>query len=138
MSYYIILPFLGWILSGTIKYLLNYYRYGRREANQRIGNGGFPSTHTTIISTLLAYIIFTHGLNDPVTGLGCAVLIITIIDATGIRRAVGRHAQVLNNLSLTNTTKLRESQGHNWFEVLGGGTLGFITGWLAYLIQKTL
>ncbi len=135
MFYYIILPFIGWIVSGTVKYLVNYCGYGRMEAKRKIGNGGFPSTHTTIISAPLAYIILSKGWNEPEVGLGCAILMITVIDATGIRRAVGLHAQILNSLPTNNIYNLRESQGHNWFEVLGGCILGFIVALLTYLIQ---
>lgn len=134
MFYYFILPFIGWIVSGTVKFLLNYFRYGKLEAKKRIGNGGFPSTHTTIITTPLAYIILTKGIDEPIVGLGFAILLVIIIDATGIRRAVGIHAQILNNLPTTKTYYLRESQGHNWFEVFGGCILGFLVALFAYLI----
>lgn len=135
MSYYIILPFIGFIASGIIKYSVNYFRYGRMEAKKRIGNGGFPSTHTTVISAPLVYILLTNGWNQPILGVGCAVLIITVIDATGTRRTLGRHARILNELLASKTYILRERQGHTWVEVLGGCGLGFVLACMAYLVD---
>ena len=43
-------PFIGWLVSGCLKFAINYIRFGK-DAKSRIGNGGFPSTHTTIMTT---------------------------------------------------------------------------------------
>ncbi|MFD0676202.1 MULTISPECIES: divergent PAP2 family protein [unclassified Paenibacillus] len=122
---YILAPFIGWLISGILKFCVNYIRFGS-DAKNRIGNGGFPSTHTSIIMTTITYIGWIEGLNSPILGLGVSVLFIIIIDATGLRRAVGSHAAELNKLRTE--LRLREKMGHTKFEVLGGLVLGFIVG----------
>lgn len=123
LSYiYGFLPLIAWVIAGSLKFAINYFRFGN-EAVGRIGNGGFPSTHSTVVSSAVALIGFKLGIGNPVFSLGVAVLTITVIDATGIRRAVGKHAGILNQLT-KESLRLRESQGHKWFEVLGGLVLG--------------
>ena len=62
-------------------------------------------------------------------------MIIVIMNATGLRREVGRHAKILNeitNKEKSNTentfTKQREEIGHSIFEIIGGLILGIIIG----------
>jgi acid phosphatase family membrane protein YuiD len=109
---------IAWIGAGTLKFLINFLRF-RRRAFRYIGNGGFPSTHTTIISSTVALIGIREGINSPLFSLGVAVFILIVIDALGIRRAVGRQAAVLNR-HLPGEPILRERQGHKPYEVLGG------------------
>ena len=129
MTYiYAVLPMLAWLCSGCLKFAINYIRFGS-EAKRRVGNGGFPSTHTAVVSSAVMLIGFKEGFNTPLFSLGLAVLMITSIDATGIRRALGEHARHLNQLAKPEKS-LRESQGHNRIEVLGGLVLGTLLGYI--------
>lgn len=140
---YFMVPFIGWIVSGTLKFVINYFRYGKK-AKEKIGNGGFPSTHTTVMTTPTALIAFTEGIQSPVFGIGVAVTFIVILDAIGIRRAVGIHASLLNNVAEKvivsrdgfDFKKLRESMGHNHIEVLGGVLLGVLLAYLIFRINE--
>lgn len=129
---YAILPMIAWFCSGVTKFMINYIRFGA-EARERVGNGGFPSTHTAVVSSAVMLIGFKEGFNTPLFSLGIAFLMITIIDATGIRRALGDHAKHINVLA-KQERKLRETQGHNKIEVLGGFILGTVLGYIGALI----
>jgi len=132
---YAFVPIVAWFTAGTLKFIVNYIRFSRQAVNL-IGNGGFPSTHTTVISSTVFLIGLGEGIGSPIFGLGVAVLMITIIDAMGIRRAVGKQASAINRYLLTQDNgqpALRERQGHKPFEVLGGLMLGFI---LASLLNQ--
>ncbi|MCX7569685.1 divergent PAP2 family protein [Tumebacillus sp. DT12] len=134
--WYAILPLVGWFVSGVTKFLINTIRFGREEGKKRAGNGGFPSTHTTTVTSPVAYIGWMEGVNTPMFSLGVAFLMITIIDATGIRRAIGEHAKRINQQNPdTGMALLRESQGHTRIEVLGGLVLGILIGYAAYLLS---
>lgn len=133
MSYiYAVLPLIAWFCSGVTKFAINYLRFGA-EARQRVGNGGFPSTHTAVVSSAVMLIGFKEGFNTPVFSLGIAFLMIIVIDATGIRRALGEHAKHLNIVAKPER-KLRESQGHNVVEILGGLVLGTFLGYVGALV----
>lgn len=132
---YALVPIIAWFVAGTLKFMINFIRF-RKQAVNLIGNGGFPSTHTTVMSSTVFLIGFSEGVAAPVFGLGVAVLMITIIDALGIRRAVGKQASAINRHILPGNSGqplLRERQGHDPVEVLGGLILGFI---LAYILHQ--
>ena len=134
MIYYFIAPIIGWFASGTIKYIINYFRY-KGKAKEHIGTGGFPSTHTTVITTPTVLTGLKEGVTSPIFGLAVAIMIIVIMNATGLRREVGKQAKILNTITSkerTNTkesfTKQREKIGHSWVEIIGGLILGIIIG----------
>ncbi|MBN6187006.1 divergent PAP2 family protein [Aneurinibacillus sp. BA2021] len=128
---YALAPFIGWFVAGVMKFCVNYMRFGS-EARSRIGNGGFPSNHTTIMTTTVMFIGFHDGFATPMFGLGVAITYIVIIDAMGLRRHVGRHAERLNRMDQSEPPqkRLRESMGHNGVEVLGGLVLGSLLGYI--------
>jgi len=131
--FFAVAPFIGWLVSGCLKFAINYIRFGK-EAKSRIGNGGFPSTHTTIMTTTTVLIGWNDGFFSQVFGLGIAVILIVVIDAAGLRRAVGYHAVSLNQLK--SELQHRESIGHTKIEILGGLFLGVILGTIIYLLDK--
>lgn len=121
---YVLMPGLAWLGAGSLKFAVNFIRF-RRQAFQYIGNGGFPSTHTTMITSTTALIGLKEGLHSPLFGLGLTVAMIIMIDAMGIRRTIGKHAAMLN-VHINTEKPLRERQGHKPYEVAGGivwGTL---------------
>ena len=141
MIYYFIAPIIGWLVSGIIKYIINYFRY-EGKAKEHIGTGGFPSTHTTVITTPTVLIGLKEGFTSPIFGLAVAVMIIVIMNATGLRREVGKHAKMLNeiiNKEKSNTdnsfVKQREKIGHSWVEIIGGLVLGVVLGLILNEIQ---
>lgn len=126
---YALAPVIAWLVAGTLKYLINSLRFG--NGRERIGNGGFPSNHTTMITTPVMLTGLQTGFDSPVFGLGVAVLCIVVMDATGLRRYVGYHAERINQLQQAGP-KLRESIGHKWAEIGGGLVLGTL---LAFLLS---
>ncbi|WP_440960892.1 divergent PAP2 family protein [Paenibacillus nitricinens] len=134
MIYYCFVPFVAWFVAGTLKYLINRYRFGK-AAHGYIGNGGFPSNHTTVVTTITWLIGLREGFESPVFGLGIALIMIVIFDATGLRKYVGQHAEKINLLtSESSAIKLRERIGHTKIEVAGGIVLGILLGYIIYLL----
>ncbi|WP_160044153.1 divergent PAP2 family protein [Paenibacillus sp. USDA918EY] len=131
-----IVPFIGWLFSGCLKFLINYVRFGQK-AKEMVGNGGFPSTHTTIVVSTLTVIGLKDGIYSDLFGLGVCVCVIIIIDALGIRKALGHHARSINNLNKIFSVadkNHREKQGHTKLEVLGGAVFGVLIGCAYFLI----
>ena len=123
---YIILPFVAWIVSGTLKFLVNQIRYGKGK--ELIGYGGLPSTHTSIISSAVFFYGFSEGFFNPTFTLGLSVMMLFIMDAHNLRIKVGKHAEILNKLQ--NETVLRERMGHTWLEIFCGLFVGMILGYI--------
>lgn len=125
------MPFLAWGVAGCLKFVVNYIRFGRK-AKSLIGYGGFPSTHTTIMSSVVFLAGFREGFETPLFSLGLGALLILVIDAHGLRRKVGEQAKILNNLQ--QQMVLRERMGHSWGEIIGGGVLGAILAMVGSVI----
>jgi len=105
-------------------------------------SGGLPSSHAAFVSTLSTLIGLEHGFNSDLFAVVVVFSLIIIYDATGVRRAVGKQANVLNNmighLNLKNIDsekeyikeELKELIGHTPMEVVIGSLLGILIGLL--------
>ncbi len=60
--------------------------------------GGMPSSHTAMVSALSTSCGIYYGLDSASFAISLVVGVIVIYDALGIRRAAGRHAEILNEL----------------------------------------
>lgn len=114
---YILMPFIAWLTSGTLKFIINSIKFGRK-AKDLIGYGGFPSTHTAILSSTVFLCGFSEGFNTPTFSLGLAILIIVMFDAHGLRRKL--HI------------------GHSWAEIFAGLLLGAILARIMNFLDEVI
>ena len=131
---YVVVPFVTWLIAGFLKFLINSFRE-RRVAFDLVGYGGMPSNHSSIVSSMATLIGCTEGVDSPVFGLAIALVFIVIMDANGLRRAVGMHAAVINQLSDSGVV-LREIMGHSKLEILAGLFLGMLIGFLSASVGR--
>ena len=131
---YLLTPFLAWLTAGILKFLVNSFR-ARRLAFDLIGYGGFPSNHSAIVSSMVALIAFKQGINTPAFGVAVTLAFIVILDASSLRKQVGKHAEAINKLNLLSTRdsmSLRERMGHTRLEIFAGIVAGLL---VAYLVN---
>src|SRR5699024_4029984 len=106
--------------------------------------GGMPSSHSASVCALTTAIGLTEGVDTPLFALAVLFSVITMFDASGVRRHAGEHAAVLNQLMkdfqmLVEHTKnwnekevrekreeLKELLGHQPIEVFFGALTGVI------------
>jgi len=131
---YILAPFAGWLAAGGTKFLLAWIRRGRPQIRDIVAYGGFPSIHTSVMSTVTFLAGFTEGFDTPLFAVAMGTFLLLIIDAHGLRRQVGKHGEVLNRmqreLPVSTSATLRERMGHKWIEIAGGLVLGIVVGWI--------
>jgi acid phosphatase family membrane protein YuiD len=122
---YVIVPFTGWFLAGSLKFAINCLRSGRLVWDQ-IGLGGLPSNHTAVVSSTAVLIGLREGVNTAPFAIAMTLAIIVVFDALNLRREVGAHAVALNELLRGDATRppFREQVGHRQVEVL----MGFLVG----------
>ncbi|MBA4018978.1 MAG: acid phosphatase [Pirellula sp.] len=125
---FVLAPFVSWLCSGLLKFLINSVR-ARSFAFSEIGYGGFPSTHTAIVTAPAATIAFRESVAHPAFAVAMALVMIVILDAMSLRRRIGEHASLLNLLS-DRHNRLRERLGHRPHEVVGGICVGIVCGYL--------
>jgi acid phosphatase family membrane protein YuiD len=96
---YVLTPFLAWLVAGILKFLINSFK-ARRLAFDLIGYGGLPSNHSAIVSSMATLIALKEGINTPAFGVAIALAFIVILDASSLRRQVGKHAAAINKLNV--------------------------------------
>lgn len=112
--------------------------------------GGMPSSHSAAVTGLTTAIGIIEGVSSSVFGLSCIFSVITMFDASGVRRQAGEQAAVLNRLIsdfqyFTDNAKdwnkkgetekrkeLKELLGHQPIEVFFGAITGIIIAFLLY------
>ena len=131
---YALTPFLAWLVAGILKFLINSLR-ARRLAFDLIGYGGLPSNHATIVSSIAMLIALKEGVNTPAFGVAIALAFIVILDASSLRKQVGKHAAAINKLNSLTTNSpllLRERMGHTRIEILAGVITGSVVAYLIF------
>lgn len=135
---FIIVPVMALGLSMLVKAIINRLRLGHFYW-RRLGYGGFPSSHTTLVTTVTFLIGFSEGFQSPLFAVAGFFDAVVISDAAVVRRAAGRQAAALNRIAteLRKTHKLKEEQlrellGHTPFEIIGGFVLGVLAAWLGH------
>ncbi len=104
--------------------------------------GGMPSSHSAAVTALATGVALETGLNSPIFAVSAIFAIITMFDATGVRRQAGEQAIVLNQLvddfnkfvddakgwqqkpEQQKRKQLKELLGHKPIEVFFGGLTG--------------
>jgi hypothetical protein len=103
--------------------------------------GGMPSSHTAGIVTLAGGLGITNGWESGEFAIGFTLAAFIIYDAAKVRRAAGRHAEVLNMLlndlehlldRETRPQALKTLLGHTFPQVIAGAFIGIIAIVISY------
>jgi acid phosphatase family membrane protein YuiD len=104
-----------------------------------VGTGGMPSSHTALVVGTATAVGLVHGFNTALFDVAVVFASIVMYDATGLRRAAGRQASVLNKImdELSSTHSIREERlkellGHTKLEVIAGALYGVIVAMLLH------
>ena len=132
---YALTPFTAWLIAGSTKFLINSFKAGRLAFGQ-IGYGGLPSNHGAIVSSMAVLIALREGIGNPAFGVALTLAFIVILDASSLRRQVGKQATAINLLADNREEIgfLREQLGHTRVEILAGIIVGGITAFLVDMI----
>jgi uncharacterized protein len=133
---YLVTPLITWTAVGPLKFLINSIRT-RQWAFGLIGNGGFPSNHSSVVSSMATLIALREGIGAPAFGVAVTLAFIVIIDANSLRQHVGKQAQAINRMAKDDSGHhhLRERMGHTLVEIGGGVCTGIA---LAFGINAVL
>ena len=125
------LALLAMMTAQGFKFIRSFFRRNRPDFTRLIGTGGMPSAHSASVTALAVGVGLSEGWGSPVFGLAAFFALITMYDATGIRRAAGRQARILNQLAeglrehhKLDLERLAELLGHTPLEVLVGALYG--------------
>ncbi len=137
------IPLATWLLVQLFKLIVEIFSAKDRKINFRriLGAGGMPSSHTACITSLATSIGMSEGFGSPLFALAAVFCFIVMYDATGVRRAAGKQAAVLNKMiendgNINIQEKLVELLGHSPFEVFVGVIVGITIGIIFSMIWE--
>ena len=129
------MPLLTWFSIQLFKVIWDLVTTKKFNFKRILGAGGMPSSHSAVVTSLATMIGKCEGINSPIFGLAIIFAFVVMYDATGVRRAAGKQAKILNKIvntpGLTKaqiSEKLEESLGHTPIQVFVGALIGIIVG----------
>lgn len=132
------LALIACVTAQVLKVLITLIIERKLRWTKLFETGGMPSSHSALVVALTVGIARFSGTNSPEFAIAACFALIVMFDASGVRRAAGEQAKVINYMMdhWKETTpelfgeKLRELLGHTPFEVIVGAILGFCIGLL--------
>jgi hypothetical protein len=123
---------LAWFIAQLLKVIFVLIGQKKIDFSRFIGAGGMPSSHAAFVVSLATSVGKKVGLDSVEFAITFAMAMIVMYDASGVRRAAGQQARILNKLIQQwgkhnphfVEDKLKELLGHTPFEVLVGALLG--------------
>ncbi len=122
---------LSWFIAQLLKVILTLISERKLNLYRMVGSGGMPSSHSSFVMGLSTAVGLSSGFNTPLYAMALVLSLIVMYDASGVRRAVGMQAILLNKIiedlyenKPIDHKRLKELVGHTPVEVFAGAALG--------------
>lgn len=135
--YPLVTALLSNILAQVLKTVVYYYRTGKWDFHWVIASGGFPSSHSSIVTALSLSIGIQEGFDSAIFAVTTIFSFIVMYDACHVRYYSGKNIELTQQLvkDLREMTglhfddpiyqeKLKNVLGHKFVEVIGGFVVG--------------
>ncbi len=133
----LIAALLGWIIAQILKVIWVLIAEKKFDISRITGAGGMPSSHSAFVSAMTTAVGFTDGFGSSEFAIAFVLSFIVMYDASGVRKAAGDQAKVINDLQEMLHKEvpvyLKELLGHTRLEVIVGAFLGIAIGLLMFL-----
>lgn len=136
-----LIAFSSQLFCQLLKLLVYSAQQRRFDLSRLTMSGGFISSHSVFVCTLIMYLALTEGIGSPWFSVSMTFGIIVIHDAFRLRGSVASHARLLNKLVNELPEDRRnllprqtEQLGHNGKEVCIGILFGFAYGTISYFL----
>lgn len=131
----------SWFLAQTTKVIICRFREGKWNLWHFFEAGGMPSAHAASVTALTLGVGLTLGWHSALFTTCLVFALIVMYDATGVRRAAGRQAEILNRIvddiystGRVRIEKLKELLGHDPIEVFVGVGLAILVTFSMYYV----
>lgn len=125
--------FISWFVAQAGKVVLTLIFDRKLNLYRMVGSGGMPSSHSSFVTGLTTAVGLTSGFDTPIFAVSLVLALIVMYDASGVRRAVGMQAILLNKIiedlyenKPIDQQRLKELVGHTPIEVFFGAALGIL------------
>jgi len=123
---------ISYFAAQIIKIIINLVNTKKLDMSLILSSGGMPSSHASTVASLAFSALRIYGPGSPYFAITFVLASVVMYDATGVRRATGEHAKILNRLLADMTSgdpvlaeaSLKELIGHTPVQVVMGALLG--------------
>ena len=122
---------MAWIVAQSLKIFLLLRRRHRFDVRWVIMTGGMPSAHSAGVAALAIGVGLEIGFHTAGFAVALIFALVTMFDAQGVRRSVGRQAITLNRIidevymsGQVSEERMKEFLGHTPIEVFAGAAIG--------------
>jgi uncharacterized protein len=129
----------AWLLAQGIKVVIYRFQENKWNIHHFFEAGGMPSAHSAAVTSLTLSVGLTLGWQNPLFTACFVFALIVMYDATGVRRAAGKQAELLNKIvddiyssGKVEVKKLKEILGHDPIEVVAGASLATVVTLILY------
>ncbi|OGW78127.1 MAG: hypothetical protein A2Z83_01135 [Omnitrophica bacterium GWA2_52_8] len=133
--------FLSWFVAQLVKVARSLILKKRFSVRWLFDTGGMPSAHSATVASLATVTGLYFGFHSIFFLIVLIFTIITMFDAAGVRRSVGRQAQILNRIihdlamrGQVAEERLKELLGHTPVEVFAGALVGILMAYFFCVI----
>lgn len=125
---------IAWFVAQVLKVVLTLLTQKKLDFSRFVGSGGMPSSHSSFVMALSTGVGLQMGWDSTSYAIALVFALIVMYDASGVRRAVGKQAKLLNEIMqdkehkfrILENEKLKELVGHTPKEVVCGAVLGIL------------
>lgn len=133
INYWIfLLPALAGLFTQLVKLIIELIQ-GKFTWHALKKYGGMPSSHTAFVFALMSEVILIDGIYSTTFALCLIFAFITVRDATGYRRTMDQHSEIINKLvarlpanEQIDLPRLEETIGHQPMQILVGAIIGVV------------
>jgi len=128
-------------IAQVLKTIQEFLFQGNMNFRRMFETGGMPSSHSAAVASLATSMGIVYGWDSPYFTISLVLAVIVIYDATGIRKAAGEHAEILNDLLEEFQYLVREGferqhlktlLGHTYPQALAGILIGIVISLIFY------
>lgn len=140
----LLIAFIAWVCSQGAKAIIFWILNKRFISERLFGDGGMPSSHTAIVTSVATATGLQCGWDSPLFAIAAVLAMIVMHDAVGVRQETGKQAKVINNIvlllqsagrgELTPEETLKEFVGHTGRQVIVGALFGILTAVIMNMI----
>ena len=141
----LVIPAIVVVLTQILKVVSNLVKEQKIDFSKLLTDGGMPSSHSATVCSLATIVALESSVASTQFAIALILAVIVMHDASGIRYAAGKHAEILNLViekdeklkeNLNKNKKLTELLGHTKLEVIAGAITGIILSVIIYMLMR--
>ena len=128
---------ISWFVAQALKVVFYYIKHHKFDISKFFSSGSMPSSHSAFVTALVVAVGMVEGVGSTFFAISVVLATVVMYDASGVRRAAGRQARIINQIVLdfykekqVKTEELKELLGHTPLEVFAGAILGGVIAWM--------